>query len=739
MRGELIQYGRERLAEALDRPHVAASALAVVSAAGALAEVLYAPGLVRWTTAVPLVFAGVAVVFWAGYIRMRARYLDAQDKLRVAEEQFATVLNCNSSDFDGKSNLIELTLNHMNQGVAVIRPDGRFWLYNKRALEYGGIEDPPFPPTTQTVLAMQLSNQEFGPDGELLPEEVRAFLLQGKGRMPKSYIRRRPNGTVLEIRSDPMPDGSIIQTYTDITELARAKETAEAAVRAKAMFLATMSHEIRTPLNGVIGAAKIMGATTDLSTEQRRYVDTIASCGEALLVVINDILDFSKFESTGVALDEGPCDPAGVLRSAFLVTKGAAEAKGLELSIEGLDDLPAAVITDGKRLRQALINFLGNAVKFTAKGKVTLRGAVLGQGDARLLRVSVIDTGIGIAPDALDRVFKEFSQVDNTIMRRFGGTGLGLAISKKIIEAMGGRVGVVSEPDVGSEFWLEIPLRETEAPQSAPEAIAPLRSVGPRRILVAEDVATNQLVIGALLRSFGHGADIVSNGVEALEQVQARDYDLVMLDMQMPDMDGLEACRRIRALGGDYAYLPIVALTANALSSDREACAQAGMNGFLTKPFEPQEIAETIARLTAGRGARADDSLPDSQIAPVVERAARLAEWTSPAEALEILETCAQECAESIEYIKAAARFGRGDSCADSLRLIQSSLSLIGAASALEACSSCASEAEAAGPLAMESVERLAAAIESEIVVARKSLETGGALNENRLAISRVA
>jgi len=599
------------------------------------------------------------------YYRGRRSFRQVAEKLRFAEQQFAKVLNCNISDYQGKSNLIELTLNHMNQGVAVIRPDGRFWLYNKRALEYGGIEDPPFPPTTRAVFAEQMRNEEFGPNGELLPEEVRAFLLEGKGRPPKSYIRRRPNGTVLEIRSDPMPDGSLIQTYTDITELAEAKEAAEAAARAKTNFLAVMSHEIRTPLNGVIGAAQAMRAAP-LSAEQARYLDTISSCSDALLTLVNDILDFSRFEAAGVGLHELPCDPAQVLRSAFHVTKAAGEAKGLEMALEGFDDLPPVILADAARLRQALINLLGNAVKFTSAGAVALIAQTSGAGHARRLRLSVRDTGIGVGAEALGRVFEKFEQESASIQSIYGGAGLGLAITRTIIEAMDGCVGATSRQGEGSTFWIEIPLVEADdggaLAQAAAEAALAPADCPPQRILVAEDVATNQMVIEATLKALGHSVAIVGDGAAAVARAQAEEFDLIMLDMRMPRMDGLEAARRLRALGGAFATIPVVALTANAFAEDRAACAAAGMNGFLSKPFNHREMACLIARLANGA---ADDQ-------------------PACGDASEIVALCEAECARLLHALSLAAVQDDSHNCARALHGLRALMETVAPGGALE-------------------------------------------------------
>ncbi len=552
--------------------------------------------------------SGATFALWAltgaalfGFAREHRAKAVLADKLRLAEKEYAAVLNFNNAEYDGKSKLIELTLNHMNQGVAVIRPDGRFWLYNKRALEYAGIDDPPFPATTRAVVEQQFRNGEFGPDGSLLPEDVRVFLLTGKGRPPKSYVRKRPNGVILEIRSDPMPDGSLIQTYTDITELARAKEAAEAAARAKSNFLAVMSHEIRTPLNGVLGAAQAM-RVTPLSAVQEKYVQTIASCGEALLALIDDILDLSRLETSGAGLQDSVIDPRETLRQAFLVTRAAGEAKGLRMSLEGLETLPPAIFADGARLRQVVINLLANAVKFTPAGEVSLVARVETGAQGPRLRVRVRDTGVGVAPEALARVFEAFEQESGDVQARFGGAGLGLSIVRAVVDAMGGRVEAQSAPGVGSAFGFDIPLRIAHATQAAQPAHDPASCAAPgpsRRILVAEDVGTNQLVIEAILASLGHRVVVVSDGAQALARLAGEPFDLVMLDMRMPGMDGLETARRLRALSGPAARLPVVALTANAFPQDRAACRAAGMDDFLSKPFDRAQIDATIRRLCA--------------------------------------------------------------------------------------------------------------------------------------------
>ncbi len=554
------------------------------------------------------------------------KFKKARQKLIEGQGPYAALLNFNRSQFVGKSELIEQTINLMNQGVAVVRPDGRFWLYNQRALEYAGIEDPPFPCSARSILEMQLANKEFGDHGELLPEAVRAFLLEGKGKPPKSYIRRRPNGTILEIRSDPMPDGSVIQTYTDITELAEAKAAAESAARSKAIFLATMSHEVRTPLNGIIGATQLLQHSL-MSAHQSACVETLSACAEALLTVINDILEYSKLESSTIQLEPVPTSPAEICRSAMRMISSAAEAKQLTLLCENLDLLPAFILADGKRIQQILVNFLGNALKFTDEGHITLRALVLHQPEGPVMRLSVTDTGIGISHETLPRLFEEFVQGDHAAHRQAAGTGLGLAISKRLATTMGGHVGASSQLGAGSCFWCDLPMHICAEPgpfeRSRTGASTPISQ---KRILVAEDIATNRMVIEGLLNHVGHQVTLVPSGLAAIQKLSSETFDLVFLDMRMPGLDGLETARQIRSMQGLHA-LPIVAMTANSFPTDRDACFAAGMNGFLSKPVRLDEITEMINRVCPA--AASDQPAVPRPPAQALALATRIAESSS--------------------------------------------------------------------------------------------------------------
>ncbi len=372
---------------------------------------------------------------------------------------------------------------------------------------------------------------------------------------------------------------------------ARAAEAAEAGNHAKSVFLATMSHEIRTPLNGIIGMAEIL-AGSELPREQAEQVDLIRQSGDLLLDVINDVLDFSKLESGRIDVISEAVDLRAELNMVHRAMEPRAAAKGLRLDVEA----PAVVLTtDPVLLRQIVVNLVGNAVKFTASGSVRIEASLDGPGQ---LCLRVTDTGEGIPEEALPRLFREFSQVDGSISRRFGGTGLGLAICKRLAEVLGGTIGVSSRLGVGTCFSLRLPVGQIEASAAdrAPDPKPDNRS-GPRpmigRVLVVEDNPVNRKVACGLLEAAGLTAVCADDGAAALFLTQSDTFDLILMDMQMPVLDGLAASRLLRA----RRYTgPIVGLTANAFVSDREACLAAGMNDFVTKPITRAKLAEALGR-----------------------------------------------------------------------------------------------------------------------------------------------
>ncbi|HYE50687.1 MAG TPA: ATP-binding protein [Azospirillaceae bacterium] len=388
-------------------------------------------------------------------------------------------------------------------------------------------------------------------------------------------------------------------------ELLDAKEAADAANRAKSSYLATLSHEIRTPMTGMLGLTRLM-LETQLSPRQREYVRTMHDSGEALLSILNDVLDLSKVEAGRMDIEQVDFDPRRLVEGVAGLMQGRAAEKGLAIEASVADAVPARLTGDPLRLRQVLVNLVGNAIKFTERGKVRITAGVEARGDGRVtLGIVVSDTGIGIPEEAKCRLFDAFAQADAGISRRYGGTGLGLAISHRLVGAMGGEIGFRSEAGQGSDFWFTVPLAVAEAvPEGAPAA-PPAPDVPSLSILVAEDVPANQMVLEAFLRSRGHRVALVEDGAAAVAAVAEGRFDLVLMDMQMAGMDGLSAARRIRALAdAERARVPIIATTANALSSDAARCRAAGMDGFVPKPILPERLFEEIQSVWVGGGMR---------------------------------------------------------------------------------------------------------------------------------------
>ena len=505
---------------------------------------------------------------------------------------------------------LDQALDAMPDGFLLCDKDDRVLRWNQRYVEMF--------PWMRGVLRVGMHYDELSApvtDTPLLDAsaEQRAEWLAERDRMHQAgegeWERDLGNGLVVRIVDRRTREGGVVSVFHDVTaderRLSQAKANAEAANQAKSQFLATMSHEIRTPLNAVLGLNELMLHST-LDLQQRRHAELIGSSGRLLLALINDILDVSRIEAGHLQLASSPFGVRSAGEGVVALLRERALGKGLALRFEMIPNEDTLVLGDAIRLQQILFNLLGNAIKFTDSGAVQLTIAVEPGPDRTLtLRLEVSDTGIGIAASAMPTLFDRFTQADSTTMRRYGGSGLGLAITREIVQLMGGTIATTSVPGTGSRFVVTIPSRFVDRAELAPvqPGTTPAEAPGqPLRILVAEDNDVNQILIDAVLARMGHRVHLVANGQQAVEAVRRGDYDLVLMDLQMPGMDGMEATQAIRALDGPRASLPIIAMTANAFEDDRRACLAAGMDDYVAKPIDVDQLARAIARCSVAVG-----------------------------------------------------------------------------------------------------------------------------------------
>jgi len=563
--------------------------------------------------ALTLLAIAVAAFFFIRMFKHHQALTDAR-----AEQQRAEQLREQSLQLD-------MALANMSQGLCMFDAERRLIVCNKRYADLYGLTEALTRPGTnlREILEHRLARGS-APVG--LEGYVDDRLKQVKANKPYQVTQELQDGRFVSIAHQPIPSGGWVATHEDVTEVRRAEAervraveeaelfrarelAAEAASSAKSNFLAVMSHEIRTPMNAVIGLSSVL-LESGLDGEQRRVANTIHESSNNLLTLLNDILDVSKLDAGKVEFESAPFSLLALFDNVASIVQASAVQKGLEVRSVIDDAVPAVLIGDQTRIRQVVLNLMTNAIKFSETGIVECSARCLAQADGlAIVECSVRDTGIGIAPDHIGRLFEDFGQADSSISRRFGGTGLGLAICKRIISQMGGDIWVDSTLGVGTtfRFKLELPVGEISelaghgGQVSADDfALALARLERPLRILLAEDNATNQLVFCKLMQGLNADITVAKNGRVALDHAAKGTFDIVFMDMRMPEMDGLQATRLIRALDGPAANVPIVALTANAFADDVNACRSAGMNEFMSKPIRKKLLVDKLAKLLAG-------------------------------------------------------------------------------------------------------------------------------------------
>ena len=499
-----------------------------------------------------------------------------------------------SGDFGSVAN----TLDSMDQGLVTVDAHGQLGILNRRARQLLEIPDERGGPRRayQDVIEWIVTRGQF----EDPADQVRERLMPpARGESGVFELKCR-NGLIIEIRSVPIESGGMVQTLTDITErklaeleLERAMQLAEDATRIKSEFVANVSHEIRTPLNGIIGYSGLALEDTSLSQQARSHVGRIFEASNALRGIIDDILDLTSIEAGHFRLHNVPFSVLRVVADCVALSEPAAREKRLKLSVTVDEKAAPEFVGDHLRLRQVLLNLIGNALKFTEQGSVAIKVEVMAQTDAgQTLRFTIKDTGIGISVEDRMKLFERFGRAEST-SRRYGGTGLGLAICHQIVGQMGGIVGVKSVVGAGSTFWCEIswPISRSVASTPSPSATAPLPSAA---ILVVDDVEMNRDLVTTILENRGHVVRSAADGRSALALAQAEQFDLIFMDVRMADMDGLESTRLIRASNDWNHSVPIVALTANVMRDQVAQYVKAGMSGHLAKPIKVNELLATL-------------------------------------------------------------------------------------------------------------------------------------------------
>jgi signal transduction histidine kinase/CheY-like chemotaxis protein len=528
------------------------------------------------------------------------------------------------ADLQVQINLMKAALSNVPQGVLVLGKDGRVNYFNDKVCEIANVPAEFFArkPLLSEVVEMQHQRGDFGHEFSLVQASARAYVatrgVTVDHTIPTGYTRQTRDGRYIEVTSLPMSEGDYVRTYVDVTEREKAKLKAEQVAYNKGQFLALLSHELRTPLTTIQGMNTML-LESGLGDEQKDYAQRVGAASSLMLSVLNDVLDFSKAEAGKLRVIQERLELGPLLQDVATLLSGAAQLKGLALEIALDPALPKSVLGDPLRLKQVLLNLVGNAIKFTAQGSVSLRATLSQQQAYRVwVQFEVADTGVGIAPEHQAGIFNQFEQLGGMSKPDFGGTGLGLSICRTLVGLMGGWLSVTSALGEGSHFWFGLPFDQpgeqpldpaAQPAEAAPAQVRPLRTdraqrLAGLRVLAVDDNANNRLLVRLLLTREGCQVTLCEDAQTALAALQQSPagFDAVLMDIQMPGTDGLTATRTIRQTLG-LTTLHIVGMTAGIFSQDHQACLDAGMNQYVGKPFNVDAMVLALqAALQAGGG-----------------------------------------------------------------------------------------------------------------------------------------
>jgi signal transduction histidine kinase/CheY-like chemotaxis protein len=638
------------------------------------------PAVNRWVRIVPVASAlCLSGILLHRLLRVRRRETTLHSDHRLLTDA-KKELEWAKTTVDEKNAQLQATLAGMSDGVAMVDGNMRLVEWNDRFPEIAGVPRDMLRVglPMEDILRAQASNGQF--DAVNVEQEIaRRMAILHAGSFAEVTERQRPDGRVIELRRNRLPDGGFVTLYSDVTErkhvesaLREARTAAENATHGMSRFVAIVSHEIRTPLNALLNTLNLL-AGSGVATAQAGMVDMARRSGDALLALINDILEMSRMEAGQLALRPSVFALQPLVDSALEMFADQAEKRRIALRVSIAPDVPEELYEDPGRLRQVLINLLSNAVKFGAAGEVRVIAGMRRDARGASLRLTVRDRGPVIPEEGRARLFQPFSRLDEAGEAGPLGTGLGLMICRQLVGLMGGEIGcsvwTMGVHEAGNEFWIALPLKQPPTGAGVAQMPGPTLRILPRtRILLAEDTVGNQMVTATLLRRHGHLVDIVSHGEAAVRAVANRPYDMIFMDIFMPGMSGLDATRRIRAMGGPAARRPIVALTANVYPEERALCLAAGMNGMLTKPVALAALLDSIAQhVWPHHPARIPVFLPVTRtgtaLLPVLSpsRLQSLCATLPPETLTRLAEDCLTEMAERLRSLRFALEAGVTD------------------------------------------------------------------------------